>query len=239
MSGLADRLIASAERLCQAVDGLSFPPPVAFVYNPLRYAGDVHEAYLLRHADSPKEVLFLGMNPGPFGMAQTGIPFGEVAAVREWLGLSGPIGRPLVEHPARPVLGWDCPRSEVSGRRLWGLFRERFGTAEKFFRTHFVHNYCPLAFLSESGANLTPETLRGPVYRELLTLCDAHLGELIRALKPNHLVGIGRFASARLAAVAPDRHLVTALHPSPANPGANGDWAGAFTRQMVAAGVWA
>ena len=32
-----------------------------------------------------KRVVFLGMNPGPFGMAQVGVPFGEVAAVRDWL----------------------------------------------------------------------------------------------------------------------------------------------------------
>jgi single-strand selective monofunctional uracil DNA glycosylase len=231
-------LLASLARLRDATGALRFLPPVRYVYPPLDYAWLVHAEYARRFATPPKRVLFLGMNPGPFGMAQTGIPFGEVATVRDWLGLAAPVGRPPEEHPKRPVQGFACTRSEVSGRRLWGLFRARFGTAEAFFRGHYVANYCPLAFLSASGANLTPDRLSGPPLPALLTACDAHLRELLDLLRPTHRVGIGRFAAARLRVAAPGLPVVETLHPSPASPAANRDWAGTFTRQLEAAGVW-
>src|SRR4051812_27145124 len=139
--------------------GEDFGPAVLYVYNPLRYAWAAHEMYLEKYGAAPKQVLFLGMNPGPFGMAQTGVPFGEVAAVRDWLKIQTPIQKPAREHPKRPVEGFDCPRSEVSGRRLWGLFAQKFSSADKFFREHFVVNYCPLGFFSESGSNITPDKI--------------------------------------------------------------------------------
>ena len=81
------------------------------------------------------------MNPGPFGMVQTGVPLGEIAAVRDWMGIEATVEKPATENPKRPIEGFACTRSEVSGRRLWGLFAERFGTAEAFFTDHFVANY--------------------------------------------------------------------------------------------------
>src|SRR5213596_1725843 len=137
-------LITAAKRLRDAVAELSFATPVTHVYNPLIYAWRAHEMYLRRYGNGRKRVLFLGMNPGPFGMAQTGVPFGEISAVRDWLNIRSPIGKPEREHPRRPVAGFDCERSEVSGQRLWGLFAKRFGTAGKFFTGHIVMNYCPL-----------------------------------------------------------------------------------------------
>ncbi|MEZ0274383.1 MAG: single-stranded DNA-binding protein, partial [Roseimicrobium sp.] len=126
-------LISAAHSLRDTLKPLRFSAPVEFVYNPLEYAVEAHEDYLTRYGATRKKVVFLGMNPGPFGMTQTGVPFGEIAAVRDWLGIRGGIGKPPVEHPKRPVLGFDCPQSEVSGRRLWGLFAQRFGTADAFF----------------------------------------------------------------------------------------------------------
>ncbi|MFQ5698448.1 MAG: hypothetical protein ACE5IL_09205, partial [Myxococcota bacterium] len=134
-----------SRELARQVDGLSFRAPVAYVYNPLRYGRRAHEIYLRRFARPGIEALWLGMNPGPWGMAQTGVPFGEVSLVRDWLGIAAPVERPIPEHPERPVLGFACARSEVSGRRLWGWARERFGSPERFFARFFVWNYCPLA----------------------------------------------------------------------------------------------
>ena len=96
------------------------------------------------------------MNPGPFGMAQTGIPFGDVTMVRDFLGIDGAVGRPEREHPKRRVEGMACARSEVSGTRLWGWARDEFGTAEHFFGRFFVANYCPLVFMEASARNLDP-----------------------------------------------------------------------------------
>ena len=78
-------LVDIARRLRDDVDRLEFAPPVAVVYNPLDYAWKPHRAYLERYGQGHPQVLLLGMNPGPFGMAQTGVPFGDVAMVRGWL----------------------------------------------------------------------------------------------------------------------------------------------------------
>lgn len=232
-------LIAAARALAREVDGMRFAPPVSHVYNPLDYAWTIHENYLRRYGAGPKRVLFIGMNPGPFGMTQTGVPFGEVAAVRDWLGLAGPVGKPAVENPKRPIEGFACPRSEVSGRRLWGLFRERFGTPEVFFASHFVANYCPLAFFAE-GRNLTPDKLPPAESGPLLAACDDHLRRVVDALEPEWVVGVGAWAENRASEVLAGRALRVAriLHPSPANPAANRGWAEAASRQLEALDIW-
>ena len=126
------------DELLDDLAGLRFGEPVTHVYNPLTYAREPWDRYLERYGDSPKEAVFLGMNPGPWGMAQTGIPFGEVTLVRDWLRLTKAIHPPAVQHPQRPILGLDCPRSEVSGTRLWGAIRDHFGEPERFFAQFFV-----------------------------------------------------------------------------------------------------
>jgi single-strand selective monofunctional uracil DNA glycosylase len=224
------------------VGRLRFAPPVTHVYNPLDYARAPHEAYLAKFGEAPKRVVFLGMNPGPFGMVQTSVPFGEIAAVRDWLGIHAPVRKPAREHPKRPIEGFACERSEVSGRRLWGLFAERFGNAEQFFRGHFVANYCPLAFLEDSGRNRTPEQLPARELEPLFAACDRHLRQLLEIFQPEWVVGIGQFAAARAADVlqssGPATRAGQILHPSPASPAANRGWAAAAARQLSELGVW-
>jgi single-strand selective monofunctional uracil DNA glycosylase len=180
------------------------------------------------------------MNPGPFGMAQTGIPFGQVAAVRDWLCIQTAIGRPRKEHPKRLVTGFECARSEISGERLWGMFAKRFGRADRFFQEHFVVNYCPLAFMEESGRNRTPDKLPRSERSALFEACDRHLRDVVRLLQPEWLIGVGDFAAARAGAVFPDGsvHVGKILHPSPACPASNVDWAGKVTGQLQELGVW-
>jgi single-strand selective monofunctional uracil DNA glycosylase len=235
-----DRLILSARRLRDAVGKLAFAPPVTHVYNPLDYAWVAHEAYLRRYGAAPKRVLFLGMNPGPFGMVQTGVPFGEIETVRDWLGIRATIESPPNVHPKRPVTGFDCTRSEPSGRRLWGLFRQRFGAPEAFFREHMVANYCPLAFVEESSRNRTPDKLPPTERDALFALCDAHARETVRVLEPEWVIGVGGFAAKRAGEILADTPVKVGciLHPSPANPLANRDWAGTATSQLKELGVW-
>lgn len=235
----ARALIAAARNLSETLSGLSFAAPVSHVYNPLDYAGKVHEAYLERYAAGPRRVVFLGMNPGPFGMVQTGVPFGEIAVVRDWLGLEGEVAKPAQENPKRPIEGFACTRSEVSGRRLWGLFQERYATPEAFFAEHFVANYCPLAFFDQ-GRNLTPDKLPAAEQAPLLAACDAHLRALVEALQPEWLIGIGAWAETRAAAALAGRgvKIGRVLHPSPASPAANRGWSPAATKQLVELGVW-
>lgn len=231
--------IDAAKRLSKKVARLRFAEPVTHVYNPLRYAWAPHEAYLRRLSPSGVRVLLLGMNPGPWGMAQTGVPFGEIPSVRNWLGIEEPVKRPQVEHPKRPIEGFACQRSEVSGRRLWGLFAERFGTADAFFAEHFVANYCPLVFMTETGKNFTPDKLPAAEREPLDAACDQHLAELLDATQPEWAVGVGKYAEKCLKRVAPDGvKVTTVLHPSPASPAANRGWSEAATKQLEAAGVW-
>ena len=250
MNSTSNELIAAAQRLDSAVRTLKFAVPVTHVYNPLDYAWRAHELYLRRYGTTPKRVIFLGMNPGPFGMAQTGIPFGQIPAVRDWMGIQAKIDKPKHEHPKRPVLGFDCHRSEVSGERLWGLFAKRFGTADKFFRDHIVMNYCPLAFLEESGRNRTPDKLPPREREKLFAACDGHLREVVRILEPEWLIGVGDFAMKRALSVSREfkppvkcqcgSHLGLGqiLHPSPACPASNDNWAGKVIRQLQQLGIW-
>jgi single-strand selective monofunctional uracil DNA glycosylase len=234
----ARALRTAARRLSRDVSALRFAAPVARVYDPLDYARRPHAAYLDAYAGSRKRVVFLGMNPGPFGMAQTGVPFGDVRAVRDFLGIEAPVGRPASEHPKRPVRGFSCPRSEVSGTRLWGAIAERFGTPARFFADHFIANYCPLLFLEESGRNRTPDKLPAGEREALYRACDRHLLRLIEVLEPTWVVGIGAFAEARArAALGGGVRLARVLHPSPASPLAQRDWAGTVLEELRAQGV--
>jgi len=232
-------LIDIAAELAAEVSHLRFAPPVTHVYNPLDYAWNAHAQYLDRHGSAPKEVLFLGMNPGPWGMAQTGVPFGEVSAVRDWLGIDAEIRRPEHEHPKRPVKGLACTRSEVSGARLWGWARGVFGTPQRFFDRFFIANYCPLAFLEEGGRNRTPDKLPADERGPLLEICDRALRRTVEHLRPEMVVGVGAFAEgrARTALDAFDVVIGRILHPSPASPAANRGWAEQATQELRELGV--
>ena len=236
-------LTAVAERLRRRTRGLRFGSQVACVYAPLDYAWEPHRRYLERYGQEPREVLFVGMNPGPFGMAQTGVPFGDVELVRGWLDIEGPVGRPKHEHPRRPVLGFDVGRREVSGARFWGWARERFASPDAFFRRAFVWNYCPLCFMDEGGRNLTPDRLRPREARErLFTVCDEALAGAAAHLRPSVIVGIGRFAADRVRPVAERRgtRSGSAPHPSPASPRANQGWSAIFEPALRDLGIgWA
>lgn len=236
---ISKKLIEAAERLRDEVDSLSFGEPVTHVYNPLRYAWHAHRLYLERFGNSPKKIVFLGINPGPWGMAQIGIPFGEIPAVRDWMGITAPVDKPPTEHPKRPIEGFDCAKSEVSGRRLWGLFADRFGSADAFFADHLVLNYCPLVFMEETGRNRTPDKLPAPEQAALGKVCDRHLAVVLETLKPGWAIGVGKFAEGCLQRIAPaGTRVATILHPSPASPAANRDWAGLARRQMAELGLW-
>lgn len=240
MATVVTTLIEAAKKLSHDVDRLRFRPPVTHIYNPLNYAWAAHEAYLRSFSASRKRIVFLGMNPGPFGMVQTGVPFGEVASVRDWMGIRAPIVPPRRVHPRRPIEGFECARSEVSGQRLWGLFAARFGRAKDFFAEHFVINYCPLAFLDEGGRNLTPDKLLAHETTALFAACDEHLRQVVAALRPAWLIGVGEFAEKRARLVLGDAPLKIGkvLHPSPASPAANRAWATKATAQLKALSVW-
>lgn len=229
---------AIIKRLNARISELKFQKPVAYVYNPLEYALGPHLAYWERYGRGPKRAVFLGMNPGPWGMAQTGIPFGDLGMVKGWLGIEGLVGRPDPEHPKRKVEGFKVKRGEVSGQRLWGWAAGRFQTPERFFSEFFVVNYCPLMFLDEGGRNVTPDKLGKEISRELNGACDEALVSFTRLLDAKAVIGVGAWAAGRA------REALSALpvavgkitHPSPANPAANRGWAEVAERELKAMG---
>lgn len=233
LSRLTDELVGELE-------GLSFGAPVAYVYNPLVYARAPWDAYCARYGQGPREILFLGMNPGPFGMAQVGVPFGEVGFVRDWLGLGAPVAKPPREHPKRPIEGFACRRSEVSGARFWGWARDRFGAPERFFERCFVANYCPLVFMEESGRNFVPEKLPRAEREPLFAACDRALARTVEALAPRVVIGVGKFAERKAREVLGERSglvIGSVPHPSPASPLANTGWAPLVDAALAELGV--
>lgn len=240
---MSSRLIEITEQLKAAVAPMEFAAPVTHVYNPLDYARPLHNAYLEHYgAHTPREVLLVGMNPGPWGMAQTGVPFGDVDFVGDWMNLSAPVGKPAAEHPKRPIEGLACPRNEVSGSRLWGWARDHYGAADAFFSRFFVHNYCPLLFLEESGRNRTPNKLKADERRELFEPCDEALRQLVAYFEPDFVIGVGVFATKRVKKALKSYEgqqptIGRILHPSPASPKANRGWAEQAEKELREVGV--
>jgi single-strand selective monofunctional uracil DNA glycosylase len=237
MGIMAKRLIAITKELSKGVDALSFSEPVAYVYNPLVYAWKSHKAYLDKYGSVKGRVLLIGMNPGPWGMAQTGVPFGEISGVRDFLGIEENVEQPKHVHPKRPIQGFDCPRSEVSGRRVWEWARERYGDPESFFDEFFIINYCPLCFMEEGGKNRTPDKLKAEERDAVFEVCDVALRKFVNVLEPSKIVGIGGFAKKRAMRTLDREDIETILHPSPASPIANRGWAPQIEKQFEAMGV--
>lgn len=238
-----DTLVDRTRLFTAQVEALHFTFD-GYIYNPLNYAWQMHEAYLRSYVQQESAVFFLGMNPGPFGMVQTGVPFGEIAAVRDWMLLSKDVGHPPQEHPQRPVLGLEIERSEISGKRLWALMAERFGSAAHFFAHHTVMNYCPLAFVDggKTGRNVIPEKLPKAERLALENVCDTYLDDIITLIAPQHVVGVGQYAKRKLAAsekrLQAGRSVSAILHPSPASPKANAGWAEQVVTQLEKAHIW-
>ncbi|KYN12635.1 PREDICTED: single-strand selective monofunctional uracil DNA glycosylase [Trachymyrmex cornetzi] len=224
---ISDRLLSIEQELCTKLKDIIFPSLIQYIYNPLEYASETHAMYVHKYCTGIKKILFVGMNPGPWGMSQTGVPFGEINMVRDWLKISGPIGKPSKEHPDRKVIGFQCTRSEVSGLRLWGLFQELCGNPENFFRYAYMHNYCPLAFMDGKARNITPAEIKGDGQKILHEACDKSLTDIIQLLKVEIVIGIGNYAEKRAQIAVQTGGLPVKVmvlrHPSPRALG-NQNW---------------
>ncbi|MCX8040015.1 MAG: single-stranded DNA-binding protein [Planctomycetota bacterium] len=231
----AEDLLAIARACRAACERL--PLHVPWIYSPWQYAWPVFVQYAQRYFRPPHRMLWVGMNPGPFGMVQSGIPFGDVALVRSWLQLDAPIVPPAQQHPRRPIVGWSCARREVSGQRLWGLLSSRYRTPQACFAELFVINWCPLAFLDAAGRNLTPDRLPMPARQALGEICDRFLAAVASLAESSCIVALGAVAAAaaRRATALPVLELP---HPSPANPRAQRGWTQLVSARLHDAGLW-
>ncbi|XP_076437344.1 uncharacterized protein LOC143276617 [Babylonia areolata] len=243
MLSMADRYILCQKMLCQRLADVDLPPKVTYVYNPLEYAFDTHYKFVKKYYNTPKRILFLGMNPGPFGMSQNGVPFGECNIVTDWMEIDGEVLKPVLEHPKRPVMGMECKRSEVSGARFWELFRRLCPTAESFFKNCAIHNLCPLAFMTDTGKNVAPSDMPVKVLRQLDSLCDQTFLDVVALFKIEHVITVGKYAftCAQKALTTHNVHgvqLHCMMHPSPANPSANKGWTDIAENQLREFGVY-
>ncbi len=227
-----DTIQRASLELEQALDALTVTTPaVGYTYNYLNYARAPFEDYLSKYLPrkAPIEALFLGMNPGPWGTAQNGVPFGDMESVTDWLNVSGEVGQPEVMSPKRVIEGFELKRREVSGERLWGWIKDRWKTPDRFFTSHFIWSHCPLMYIHTNGSrNITPDRLNIEDRKALYPLCDTMLDLLIDMLEPRQIVGIGNYATARAKACVKGREnppqVLKILHPSPASPAANAGW---------------
>lgn len=243
---LSNRLIA----LHKSVGGRP-TKPIAGVLNSHQYAFCPFGEYCNMFAPAGQQplALFVGMNPGPYGTAQNGIPFGCSSFVNNWMGITqGTAGSAAVKGtelkegidghgfeycPA--VLGLRCKKEEVSGKRLWGWAQSVVGggKAEAFFRHAFVYTYCPLAFFA-GGANVPLADLPVAERRTIEEHCDQALLALVLEMKPVYVIGVGNYAYSKAekavtkaAVESCSPHSMVALkvaHPSPASPGAAAFW---------------
>ena len=238
-NGLTAAIAAVTDDLVTRLRSLTFSAPVTHTYNPLVYARSGYDRYVTRFGGTTRQVVFVGMNPGPFGMAQTGVPFGDVEMVKGWMGIDAAVAQPADSHPKRPVSGFACTRGEVSGRRLWGWAKQRYGNPDAFFKQFFVLNYCPLVFMEESGRNRTPDKLPTVEKKRLFRICDQAFRKSIDIFQPQWVVGIGGFAEKRAQDALNDMGLNIGriTHPSPANPKANRGWAPLVESELAAMGI--
>ncbi|CAD1473649.1 unnamed protein product, partial [Heterotrigona itama] len=217
LENVSQQLLSLEQNLVIEVGKITFRSPVEYVYNPLEYAFNIHTMYVEKYCKTAKKILFLGMNPGPWGMVQTGVPFGEINMVRDWLKISGPVGKPAKEQPSRKVTGFQCTRSEVSGKRLWGLFQELCKSPEKFFK----HAY-------------------GPEVETLHAACDKALEKIINILKVGIVIGIGGYAGKRAQLVVQASKLPVKVlclpHPSPRAVN-NKNWSEKATQKLSEFGL--
>nr|XP_031833563.1 single-strand selective monofunctional uracil DNA glycosylase isoform X2 [Nomia melanderi] len=233
---IPEQLLTLERNLATELGKITFRGPVEYVYSPLEYAFNIHTMYVKKYCSTTKKILFLGMNPGPWGMSQTGVPFGEIRMVRDWLKICGPVGKPAKEQPDRKVTGFQCTRSEISGKRLWGLFQELCGNPENFFEHAYIHNYCPIALMDKKGRNITPAEIKGGEIQKIHSACDKVLADTIRLLKIEILVGIGGYAEKRAQLVVQSSKLPTKVlclpHPSP-RAANNKNWSEKATKKLI------
>ena len=226
---IVERMIETSSKLRDDVekfaDSLVKEGSVDAVYNPLAYAWEPHRAYLELASGGGAKTLLLGMNPGPHGMGQMGIPFAATSVVRDLLKITNlDVGQPRTPHPKRPISGLDWPKEEVSGTRLWGLLANEYGSAESIFKSVFLLNHCPLMLFSgERATNITPDRITGPTTKALLERCDEHLREVVDIMQIERVIGVGKYSEKRAlnALSGIDISVTTCWHPSPASPLAN------------------
>ena len=201
---------------------------IDYAYNPLDYAWKPHKVYLEKYGGLGAKTIIMGMNPG-HGMGNTGIPFGCPEKVKTYLDITNlKVKQPMKTHPKRKITGLECTKPEISGKRIWGIIEEIYGSPTNAFNEIFVLNHFPLWMFNESGQNITPDKLRKSTTKEIFTACNKYLTDVIQILNCKTIIGVGKYAQKMAKLALYDIEIETIIvkeipHPSPANPLANKD----------------
>jgi single-strand selective monofunctional uracil DNA glycosylase len=183
------------------------------IWNPGLYAASWHALFRKEYPASAGCILVFGLNPGPYGMAQTGIPFTDLKRLREHLprlakGLErrgcSLAGVGLAPRSLRPYLSRTFESSAV---RVYRFLSRGWGSAEDGWRSVVVANPCSLLFMDAAGENRTPADLVGAVSRRTGSLVAARrlrercnalrrlaAREAVRVLSPRGVVLLGKDA---------------------------------------------
>lgn len=70
---LSDEFLHIADELNISLEEFELPSVVECVYNPTVYARTTFEMYIRKYCNTKKSIMYFGMNPGPWGMSQTGV----------------------------------------------------------------------------------------------------------------------------------------------------------------------
>ena len=201
---------------------------IDYAYNPLDYAWKPHKVYLEKYGGLGAKTIIMGMNPG-HGMGNTGIPFGCPEKVKTYLDITNlKVKQPMKTHPKRKITGLECTKPEISGKRIWGIIEEIYGSPTNAFNEIFVLNHFPLWMFNESGQNITPDKLRKSTTKEIFTACNKYLTDVAQILNCKTIIGVGKYAQKMAKLALSDNEIKTIIvkeipHPSPANPLANKD----------------
>jgi single-strand selective monofunctional uracil DNA glycosylase len=135
--------------------------------------------------------------------------------------LTGVVNKPAIEIPSKPIVGLECKTEEPSGKRFWGVIQELCGEPENFFRHCWVHNICPLAFLTSTGRNITPSEIKGESKGQLNTICLQYLEKAIQIFDPKIIISVGVYANDCVKNLKKKNQISEAIeckllpHPSP------------------------
>ena len=181
----------------------------------------------------------LGMNPGPFGMAQTGVPFGDVAMVRDFVGITGRVGKAAARASAAAGDGLRLPPLGGERHAVLGLGARPFRDARSGSSTAPSSRTGARSCSWRSRArNRPPDKLRAGERAQLFAACDdALVADRGGARgRRSSSASAASPSSARETALGGDVEIGRILHPSPASPAANANWAGLVDAELRALG---
>lgn len=211
-----------------------------FIYNPLEYCLDPFIQYLEKGGEK-RDIVFLGMNPGPFGMMQNGIPFGASNFVNNYLNIEKDFDKQKIEkeHPKYKIIGKNIERQEISGTKLWGLIQSFYPDSNTFLENQIVLNYLQLAILDkEKGKNITPDKLNKDVRTKIENICDNQLREILDILESKVLIGVGKYSYDSLLRVKKNEKVIKINHPSPLNARYFKTWTEDTKKLLIDENIW-